>query len=110
MGDAVIIDQEACLQLLSAATFGRVALSLRALPRIVPVRFDVHRGQIRAAAQGALALDGAHDGAVVALQADGYDDGTQQVWNVHVIGRLSDCHDRGFVIRPGIIEGEWLRF
>jgi hypothetical protein len=105
-----MIDQEACLQLLSGATFGRVALSLRALPRIVPVRFDLHRGQIHANAQGALDLGEAFEGAVVALQCDGYDESTQQVWNVHVIGRVSDCHDRGFVISPGIIEGEWLPF
>ena len=110
MGAPVTIDQDACLHLLSGAKFGRVALNLRALPRIVPVRIDVHRGQIHASVQGALELGEAFDGAVVALQADGYDEGTKQMWNVHVIGRVSDCRGRDFVISPGIIDGEWLPF
>ena len=80
------------------------------IPRIVPVRFDVHRGQIHASAQGALQLGDALDGPVVALQADGYDEGTHQVWNVRVVGRVCDSYDHGFVIGLGIIEGEWLPF
>ena len=107
MGPEVILDQEACLELLNSATFGRVALNVRALPRVVPVRLHVHRGQIHVSAEGALDLGDARDGAVVALQADGYDDRTEQMWNVHVVGRVTDPHDRGFVVSPGIVEGEW---
>jgi hypothetical protein len=110
MGAAVAIDQQACLDLLSGATFGRVALNIAALPRIVPVRFDVHRGRIHASTQVELALGPALDGTVVALQADGYDDVTQQVWNVHVVGRVTAAYEREFVITPGIIDGEWLSF
>ena len=110
MGDEVSIDQEACLQLLSGATFGRVALNVGALPRIVPVRFNVHRGRIHASTQLAAELGDALDGSVVALQADGYDDRIQQVWNVHVVGRVTAAYEREFVITPGIIEGEWLPF
>ena len=108
MGEAVTIDQAACLQLLSGATFGRVALNLLALPRIVPVRFNVHRGRIHASTQGAVELGDALNGSVVALQADGYDEVTQQAWNVHVVGRVTAAYEREFVISPGIIDGEWL--
>ena len=110
MGEAVAIEQEACLQLLSGVTFGRVALNLQALPRIVPVRFDVHRGRIHASAQGAAELGGALDGAVVALQADGYDEVTRRMWNVHLVGRVTAAYERDFVITPAIIDGEWLPF
>jgi uncharacterized protein len=110
MAAPVAIDQDACLRLLSSATFGRVALSVRALPRIVPVRLDICRGQIRVSTQGSAELGDTLDGAVVALQAEGYDDDTQQVWSVHVVGRVTAPHGIGFVISPGIIEGEWVPF
>ena len=47
---------------------------------------------------------------MVALQADGYDELTQQAWNVHVVGRVTAAYEREFVISPGIIDGEWLPF
>ena len=63
MSEGVAINHVASFQLLSGATAGRVALILRALPWIVPVRFRVT----------------GHDGT-------------------------------GFVIRPGVVDGEWSPF
>ena len=100
MDEAVTIDQEACLQLLSGATFGRVALNLLALPRIIPVRFNVHRGRIHASTQGAVEVGDALNGSVVALQADGYDEVTQQAWNVHVVGRVTAAYEAGSSSAP----------
>jgi uncharacterized protein len=105
---ATEIDEDTCLGLLSGITFGRVALSVRALPRIVPVRFAVHRGRISTHMQGAADIGNGLDDAVVALQADGYDDDTQQVWSVHVVGRVIDRYESGFAIDPSVIEGEWM--
>ncbi len=105
---ATDIDREAWLGLLGGATFGRVALGIHALPRIVPVRFAVHRGRISAHLQGTVDIGDALDDAVVALQADGYDDETNQVWSVHLIGRVTARYQSGFTINPSVIEGEWL--
>lgn len=102
------IDEDTCMDLLSGVVFGRVALSIHALPRIVPVRFAVHRGRICAHVQGTVDLSEALDGAVVALQADGYDDRAEQVWTVHLVGRVTARYDTGFVITPSLTEGEWL--
>ena len=107
---ATAIDREICLGLLSGATFGRIALNVAGGPRIVPVRFAVHRGRISAHMQGRVDIGDALDDAEVALQADGFDDETQLVWSVHVVGRVTARHDSGFAITPTMIEGEWLAF
>lgn len=33
---------------------------------------------------------------------------TQQVWSVHVVGRVTARCESGFAINPSVIEGEWL--
>jgi nitroimidazol reductase NimA-like FMN-containing flavoprotein (pyridoxamine 5'-phosphate oxidase superfamily) len=105
-----VIERDACLGLLSGATFGRMALTVDALPRIVPVRFAVHRDRINAYVHGADEVAKALDAAVVAFQADGYDNDIHQVWSVHVVGRVTAHHDSAFVISPDLVEGQWLPF
>jgi nitroimidazol reductase NimA-like FMN-containing flavoprotein (pyridoxamine 5'-phosphate oxidase superfamily) len=105
-----MIERDACLGLLSDATFGRIALTVDDLPRIVPVRFAVHRGRITAHVQGADEVAKALDAAVVSFQADGYDNEIQAVWSVHVVGRVTARHDSAFVISPDVVEGQWLPF
>ncbi len=102
------IDEETCLGLLAGATFGRVCLNVRAMPRIVPVRFTVYRRRINAHLQCDEELAEALDGAVVALQADGFDDRSQQVWSVHVVGRVLARCGADFVVDPTVLEGAWL--
>ncbi len=109
MALATEIDEEECLGLLTGATFGRVALNAKALPRIVPVSLTVYPGpRIAAHLQCDEDLGEALDGAVVALQADGFDDGTQRVWSVHVVGRVTIRCGPDIVIDPGVIDGVWL--
>jgi hypothetical protein len=107
MTGAIAIDQEACVGLLSGAALGRVALSVHALPRIVPVRLAVHHGRITVHPQGLGEVEDAWAG-VVALQADGYDDVAEQAWSVHIIGRVAAWSESEFVIDPGVIDREWL--
>ena len=47
---------------------------------------------------------------MVGFQADGYDNDIQQVWSVHVVGRVTARHDSAFVISPDVVEGQWLPF
>jgi len=108
MSVQTVIDEDTCFGLLTGATFGRVSLNVRAMPRIVPVRCAVHRGRINAHLQCDEQLGDALDGAVVALQADGFDDRTQQVWSVHIVGRVLARCGADFVIDPTVVEGAWL--
>src|SRR5579871_5495672 len=108
MSSETTVDEDVCLGLLSTATFGRVSLSARAMPRIVPVRFSVNRRRITAHLQCNEDLGEALDGAVVALQADGFDERTQQVWSVHAIGRVLARSGSDFVVDPTVLEASWL--
>ena len=75
---AADIDAETCLGLLSGATVGRVALSVHAMPRIVPVSFTARLGRISLSLQSDTELaDPLNDATVVAFQADGYDNEAQ---------------------------------
>lgn len=83
------IPPERCWELLSAVSVGRIALSLHALPQILPVQYYVrdrrlllclgHRGVPLAAL----------DGAVVAFAADSIDPADRAGWSVQVLGRSS---------------------
>ena len=68
-----ILDREECLRLLADAGTGRIALTVRALPAILPVRFvlDGERIVIRTGSESTLA--GATRSTVVAFEADGRD-------------------------------------
>ena len=81
-----ILEREECLRLLAGANTGRIALTVRALPAILPVRFvlDGDRIVIRAGAASTLAV--ATRSAVVAFEADGCDGGPALEWSVVATG------------------------
>jgi len=106
---AAEIDTETCLGLLGGATFGRVALSVHAMPRIVPVSFTARRGRISLSLRSDTDLaDPLSDATVVAFQADGYDDEARRGWSVHVVGRITGSGNGTATIDPSVIEGTWL--
>jgi uncharacterized protein len=79
------LPREECLRRLRSVRVGRVAVTHRALPAIVPVNFIVDRGILfRTAVDGM--LDRACRGQVVAFEVDDLaDDGTGG-WSVLVVG------------------------
>jgi nitroimidazol reductase NimA-like FMN-containing flavoprotein (pyridoxamine 5'-phosphate oxidase superfamily) len=81
-----ILEREECLRLLAGGGTGRVALTVRALPAILPVRFvlDGERIVIRTGAASTLAA--ATRSAVVAFEADGRDDEPPAEWSVVATG------------------------
>jgi nitroimidazol reductase NimA-like FMN-containing flavoprotein (pyridoxamine 5'-phosphate oxidase superfamily) len=81
-----ILDREECLRLLADAGTGRIALTVRALPTILPVRFvlDGERIVIRTSATSTLAA--ATRSTVVAFEADGHDDEPPREWSVVATG------------------------
>ena len=104
------LDEGQCWALLSTASLGRVALSVRALPMIVPVRFGVDGRKLRAHLPRGTDLDDAVAGAVVAFEADGYDQDVGRAWTVHAVGRVLGQDTTGFRIEPCVLEGAWLTF
>jgi hypothetical protein len=86
-GDADLSPTE-CWELLALATVGRMALSVRALPTIVPVRYTLDGASVTVAL-GGLGLQEAsiHD-SVVAFAVDHIDEDASAGWIVELQGRV----------------------
>lgn len=94
------MDEAACYALLAEATVGRVAVTMGAVPAVLPVTFCLVDGQIvfRTGSGGPL-LD-ATDGRVVAFEVDDLPTGTEPAgalpgWWVQVVGWAKRVTDDG---------------
>ena len=88
-----MLNREQCLELLGTVAVGRVGVSIRALPAILPVNFVLAGGQILFRTIPGTKLDAAAAGAVVAFEADGFDPGGGSGWSVLVQGICSEVTD-----------------
>jgi hypothetical protein len=81
------LSERECWQLLATASVGRLALSVRALPVIMPVQYYLD-GRRLAACLGHHALpERALDETVIAFAVDAIDPVTKAGWSVQVQGR-----------------------
>ena len=112
-----LIPEPECWELLASASVGRIALSIRALPAILPVQYYLD-GRMLAVCVGHRDLPERALNAVVAFAADAIDPQTRSGWSVQVQGRSAiprqlqidtDCGwpTAGQVVRiePEIISG-----
>jgi nitroimidazol reductase NimA-like FMN-containing flavoprotein (pyridoxamine 5'-phosphate oxidase superfamily) len=83
------LDEEECRRLLQTTSFGRIAVTERALPTIVPVLFVVRGDEVIAVSPVGSPALAASDGTIVALEIDSYDPTTAQGWSVTVLGRAA---------------------
>jgi len=81
-----LIPEPECWELLASASVGRIALSIRALPAIVPVQYYLD-GRTLAVCLGHRELPERALNAVVAFAADAIDPQTRSGWSVQVQGR-----------------------
>jgi nitroimidazol reductase NimA-like FMN-containing flavoprotein (pyridoxamine 5'-phosphate oxidase superfamily) len=90
-----MLDRQECLRLLAASDLGRLAVTVNALPMIVPVNFclDAHAQHVIVRTPSRGRLKTATDGAVVGFQVDGMEDGWG--WSVQVTGRARTVTDTG---------------
>jgi nitroimidazol reductase NimA-like FMN-containing flavoprotein (pyridoxamine 5'-phosphate oxidase superfamily) len=82
-----------CLDLLSTATVGRVGLSVRALPVILPVGFILAGERVIFRSAPGVKLDAARHRHVVAFEADGFEPHRDWGWSVLVQGMASEVQD-----------------
>lgn len=99
-----ILSRPECLRLLGGARTGRIALSVKAMPTILPVRFvlDDQRIVIRAGSSSTLAA--ATKLAVVAFEAEGVEPDSQQEWSVLVTGMADHVTDDEELARLEILD------
>jgi len=107
-----------CWELLADAGIGRLALSVRALPTILPARYTVDEGSVILGLGRYGLPDSAIDGTVVAFAVDRFDVAPGHGWMVQLQGRARpEPHDAvpadsaparaGQVVRltPGTVTG-----
>ena len=85
-----VLSEDACLDLLRAASIGRIGLSSGSLPVILPVNFVVDRGSIVVCTGPGLKLRAAVARDVACLEVDDHDPVGHLGWSVLVTGRLSE--------------------
>ncbi len=84
------LSQEESLRLLGSTGFGRIGISLGAMPVILPVAFILLGGDIVFRTGEGAKLRTALDDTVVAFQADQADPARREGWSVLVVGRASE--------------------
>jgi nitroimidazol reductase NimA-like FMN-containing flavoprotein (pyridoxamine 5'-phosphate oxidase superfamily) len=86
MPSAVALNHDECLRRMAMTSIGRVAVTSKALPAVVPVNFVLSGNTIvfRTEPDGMLAR--ACDGTVVAFEIDDLADDGQTGWSVLVVG------------------------
>ncbi len=80
------LGREDCLELLENEHVGRVALTARALPIVLPVNFALLDGDIVWRSAQGTKLNDASAGFVVAFEVDHYELDNEQGWSVMVQG------------------------
>ena len=89
------LSRDECLSLLGQSRLGRVGVSIDALPAIFPVFLTVADGAVVFRTVPGTKLKAAADGAIVAIEADDYDDTTGQGWSVLVRGVAHELASEG---------------
>jgi hypothetical protein len=88
-----VLNRQQCLELLATVPVGRLGVSIKALPAILPVNFVLVDAQILFRTIPGTKLDAAAAGAVVAFEADGFDPDGGSGWSVLVQGVCSEVTD-----------------
>jgi nitroimidazol reductase NimA-like FMN-containing flavoprotein (pyridoxamine 5'-phosphate oxidase superfamily) len=88
-----VLSDDECLRLLAREPVGRLALTAKALPVVLPVNFTLTGRTIVFASAPGLKLDAAHAGMVVCLEVDGFDRISHGGWSVLATGRLHEITD-----------------
>lgn len=94
-----VLERDECLRLLSTVTIGRVAFTVDALPALQPVTFALDDGHVVIRSlHGSKLVAGIRD-AIVAFEADDYDDATHTGWSVTVVGPASPANTAQLIER-----------
>lgn len=88
-----VLDRDECLRLLTAATIGRIGVSMGALPVVLPINFRLVDERIVFRTGVGTKLDAASADAVVAFEVDDFDPFSHTGWSVVVTGTAHEVTD-----------------
>ncbi len=108
-----VLDEYECRRLLTGAHFGRVALTVGALPAIFPIHFAMFDGDPIFRTDPGAKLMAASAGNILCLEADECNDLTHTGWSVMVTGPAHVITDpdeldavRALPLRPWVGQGD----
>jgi Pyridoxamine 5'-phosphate oxidase len=117
----LLIPEAECWELLAGVSLGRVALSLHALPVILPVQYYLD-GHTLAVCLGHREIPEQSLDTIVAFAADAIDPVARSGWTVQIQGRSTIPRQLGVAlscgwppagqvvcIKPGTVTGYWIR-
>lgn len=88
-----LLTEEDAFALLRSSDFGRVGVSIGALPAIFPVNYRMIDDAIVFRTSPGSKLTAASSGAIVAFEVDDHDPASKSGWSVLVVGRSEVVHD-----------------
>lgn len=91
-----VISEQECWNLLATASVGRLALSVRALPMILPVQYYLDNRTIAVCLGHRELPERSLHEAIIAFAADSIDPGTRAGWSVGIQGRSVIAREVGF--------------
>lgn len=94
-----VLDVDECIALLRSRPIGRVAISVGALPVVLPVNYRVQDDAVVFRTAKGTKLAAATAGHVVAFEADDYDEDGRTGWSVLVQGRAEELTDPSMLER-----------
>jgi nitroimidazol reductase NimA-like FMN-containing flavoprotein (pyridoxamine 5'-phosphate oxidase superfamily) len=93
------LTRQECVQLLEGEALGRVAVTIGALPAVLPVNFDLLDDAIVFRTAEGTKLTAALVESVVAFEVDRADAETRSGWSVLVVGRAEEICDEATLRR-----------
>jgi uncharacterized protein len=100
-----VLDRQECLALMGSMMFGRVGISLGALPVVLPVTFRLVGDQIVFSTAPRSKLRAATDHVVIAFEVDDIDPVAQTGWSVLATGmtrRVTDPAEHEWLMTAGV--------
>jgi nitroimidazol reductase NimA-like FMN-containing flavoprotein (pyridoxamine 5'-phosphate oxidase superfamily) len=103
------LNREQCLGLLAHSSFGRVGISVDALPAILPVTIALLDDDVVFRTVPGTKLAYAARNAVLAIEVDDYDPTTREGWSVLVRGVATQLEDEDEIARArSVLDRSWI--
>lgn len=93
----IVLERDECFDLLGQATFGRIAITIDALPMILPVNFRLVNERVVFRTSPGSKLDAASVGQVVSFEVDGVDAFSHAGWSVVATGVAQVVRDEALL-------------
>lgn len=100
------LSPEECVEFLASARVGRIALSVDALPTVLPVNYVLYGDDIVFRTAPGAKLNAATSRTVVAFEVDGFEPDGASGWSVIAQGVASEVTDVGELAEIAVLLGE----